>query len=180
MADGLNQARALRVAELINDYRTLLIHIPQQNVDASPDEYNEEGFVVMRKCLAESQALLSSNYHPTAVPPQFSNAEAEKAELKRVILDGSARRFQAHRIYLRAAAAKRWAIHRASLLRGSRPTADHAAQLKSISESFRREYAQVTDQHVVADLRAADLRAGHWLNDDPPLEVILHWIRANS
>lgn len=39
--------------------------------------------------------------------------------------------------------------------------------------------AQVTDQYVVADLRAADTRAGHWLADDPSLPVILTWIRSH-
>lgn len=54
----------------------------------------------------------------------------------RVILDASARRFQAHRIYLRAAAARRWAINRDNLLRGGRPTPAHAPQLKAASNTL--------------------------------------------
>lgn len=42
-----------------------------------------------------------------------------------------------------------------------------------------QELSQVTNQHVVADLRAADMRAGHWLDEDPSLEMILNWIRAH-
>ncbi|KAI9041239.1 uncharacterized protein KD926_007193 [Aspergillus affinis] len=204
MSDGLNQARALRLAEIINDYRTLLLHIPQQNVQVPADDYYEEGFVVIRESLAAAQNLMSSSYSPSMPANHGSTAETEKAELRRVILDGSARRFQAHRIYLRAAAAKRWAMHRANLLRGQRPGPQHASQLKAISNTFRQvmtymhpiqsisnkpggltsdnpwqELAQVTNQHVVADLRAADVRAGHWLDDDPSLEMILNWIRSN-
>lgn len=151
----VNQARALRLAEIINDYRTLLLHIPQQNVPVPADDYHEEGFVVIRESLAAAQNLMSSNYSPSMPASHGSTAETEKAELRRygfadtisqkagadsprVILDGSARRFQAHRIYLRAAAAKRWAMHRANILRGQRPGAQHASQLKAISNTFRQ------------------------------------------
>ncbi|KAJ5594821.1 uncharacterized protein N7459_001029 [Penicillium hispanicum] len=177
MADGLNQARAVRVAELINDYRTLLMHIPQQNVDARPDEYYEEGFAVLRECLAAAQNLMAANYHPCPVTGR-GNPETERAELQRVIIDSSARRFQAHKIYLRAAAARRWVMTRATILRGQRPTPAHAAALKNAGITLQQELARVTDQHVVADLRAADLRAGHWLDDDPSLDTMRRWIQG--
>ena len=78
----VNQARAVRLAELLNDYRTLLLHISQQNVDAAPEDYYEEGFVVLRECLAAAQSLMAANYHPCPVTGQ-GNAETEKAELQR-------------------------------------------------------------------------------------------------
>ncbi|RJE17685.1 hypothetical protein PHISCL_09980, partial [Aspergillus sclerotialis] len=175
MADGLNQARALRLAELMNDYRTLLLHIPQQDVEAPPEDYWEEGYVVLRESLAAAQNLMSANYapSPSALLSGTNNEVAEMAELQRVILDAAARRFQAHKIYLRAAAAKRWAMHRSNILRGQRPTQAHAAQLKAVSDTFKQELAQVTDQHVLSDLRAADMRAGHWLDEEPSLDAIL-------
>ncbi|KKK17105.1 hypothetical protein P175DRAFT_0508699 [Aspergillus ochraceoroseus IBT 24754] len=179
MADGLNQARALRVAEIMNDYRTLLVHISQLNVRASQEDQAEEGFREIRDCLAAANALMASGYSPSALPAQASNEEAERVQLQRVILDGSARRFQAHRIYLRAAAAKRWVMHRENILRGHRPGPQHSPQLKAIGNTFRQELAGVTNQYVAADLRAADMRAGHWLNDDPSLEAILSWIRSH-
>lgn len=55
-----------------------------------------------------------------------------------VILDAAARRFQAHKIYLRAAAAKRWALNRSNILRGQRPTPAHDAQLKAVSSTFHQ------------------------------------------
>ncbi|KAJ5174402.1 uncharacterized protein N7482_000279 [Penicillium canariense] len=177
MADGLNQARAVRVAELINDYRTLLLHISHQQVDAIPEDYYEEGFVVLRECHAAAQRLLSANYQPCPVTGR-GNAETEKAELQRVIIDSSTRRFQAHKIYLRAAAARRWAMTRTNILRGQRPTPAHAAALKGVHATLQQELARVTDQHVVADLRAADLRAGHWLDDDPSLDTMRRWIQG--
>ena len=72
----------MRVAEIINDYRTLLLHISQQNVNASQEEYWEEGFVVLRESLASAQTLMSANYQPCPVTGQ-GNVETEKAELQR-------------------------------------------------------------------------------------------------
>lgn len=78
----VNQARAMRVAEIINDYRTLLVHILQQKVNPSQEEYWEEGFVVLRKALDDAEGLMSANYQPRPVTGQ-GNAETEKAELQR-------------------------------------------------------------------------------------------------
>lgn len=194
----VNQARAMRVAEIINDYRTLLLHISQQQVDAPQEEYYADGFVILRESLASAQTLMAANYQPCPVTGQ-GNAETEKAELQRyihlpfnlpfhsshpkkktkikikknhpntsprVILDGSARRFQAHKIYLRAAAARRWAM-----TRDSSP--------KTAAASLHQDLARVTDQHVVADLRAADMRAGHWVEEDPSLEAIRRWMAGH-
>ncbi|BAE57829.1 unnamed protein product [Aspergillus oryzae RIB40] len=138
MADGLNDARALRVAEIINDYRTLLVHISQQDIPVPAEDIHEPGYEVIRESLTAAQALMSSNYTP--VPPTGRNdAETEKAELRRVILDGCARRFQAHKIYLRAAAGRRWSINRANVLRGQRPNQTHTAGLKLVNDTFRQE-----------------------------------------
>lgn len=78
----VNEARAMRVAEIINDYRTLLVHISQQRVNPSQEEYWEEGFVVLRKSLDDAQVLMSANYEPCPVTGQ-GNVETQKAELQR-------------------------------------------------------------------------------------------------
>ncbi|KAI9371172.1 hypothetical protein BJX61DRAFT_41840 [Aspergillus egyptiacus] len=179
MADGLNQARALRVAELMNDYRTLLLHTSELNVSIPAEYQAEDGYRVLKECLAAANALMASSYSPSPPPAGVSTEDAEQFQLRRVILDSSARRFQAHRIYLRAAAAKRWIMHRDSVLCGQRPGPQHAAQLKAIDNTFHQELAQITNQYVVADLRAADTRAGHWLDDDPTLDAMLSWIRSH-
>lgn len=68
----------------MNDYRTLLLHIPQQDVEASPEDYWEEGYVVIRECMAAAQNLMSSNYSPGHTAMSGTNTEeAEKAELQR-------------------------------------------------------------------------------------------------
>lgn len=56
--------------------------------------------------------------------------------LFRVILDASVRRFQAHKIYLRVAAAKRWVLNRNELL--SRSSRGHSSQLREIDQLLRQ------------------------------------------
>ncbi|OGM49720.1 hypothetical protein ABOM_001882 [Aspergillus bombycis] len=176
MVDRLNGARALRVAEIINDYRTLLMHIARHNVQTPAGDYHEEAYTEIRAGLAAAQALISANYNPSVAPTQ-SNTETEKAELQRTILDASARRFQAHRIYLRVAAATRWAITRQDIVRGGPAGIQHTAPLNSLGNSFRQEMARLTDQYALDDLRAADTRAGYWTVEDPTLPEILDWIQ---
>ncbi|KAL1857795.1 hypothetical protein Plec18170_003019 [Paecilomyces lecythidis] len=148
-------------------------------MEVPTQEQNEEGFVVMRECINAAQRLLSSQYNLASIQ-NGGDPEAQKVQLQRVILDGSVRRFQAHKIYLRIAAARRWAINRANVLHGERPSERHAAQLRRINDILRQELTNITDQHVVSDLRAADIRAGHWLEDDPSLATIMGYIRSHS
>ncbi|KAL1964062.1 hypothetical protein VTN77DRAFT_7480 [Rasamsonia byssochlamydoides] len=177
MADGLNDARALRVAELINDYRTLHIHISEQTMHMPLGDMNDEGYRVLQESHAAAQRLLASNYNPVSIQGH-GDEETRKAQLRRIIIDASARRFQAHKIYLRVAAVRRWQINRSNVLRG--PKSDDAARLREIDAILQSELASITDQFVVSDLRAADARAGHWLDEDPTLDVVLNWIRSQT
>jgi hypothetical protein len=77
------------VAELINDYRTLLLHISQQQVDVPPEDIYEEGYTVLRECHTAAQRLMAANYQPCPVAGQ-GNAETEKAELQRYINSANA------------------------------------------------------------------------------------------
>ena len=194
----VNNARALRVAEIINDYRTLLVHISEQNVPIPRDQFWEEGYVVMRQCLNDVQDLMASNYSPSLPESGREDEELEKTQLQRVILDSSSRRFQAHKIYLRIAVAKRWIISRSIILRSGRPS---SSQLRTVDQTLRevsyrccacdrctvltfpfyvQELAQITDSYTMLDLRSADIRAEYWRDDDPSLYSILEWIKAAS
>lgn len=134
----------------------------------------------MRKLKRPSFKGIYENLHLGAIGGKAFHVEHQTDHLycNRVIIDSSARRFQAHKIYLRAAASRRWAMTRSATLRGQRPTGAHAAALKTAHSTLQQELSRVTDQHVVADLRAADLRAGHWLDDDPSLDSIRRWIQG--
>lgn len=69
-------------------------------------------------------------------------------------------------------------MSRVNILHGHPSTSQRVAALKTASLTLHHELAHITDEHVVVDLRAADLRAGHWLEDDPSLSMILHWIHG--
>lgn len=98
--------------------------------------------------------------------------------LVRIIIDASARRFQAKRIYLRAVAAVRWSNTRNAILQGEQPNQGHAAQLQQADITLRTELAAITDARIITDFRNADTEAGFWLQDDPPRATILEWIRS--
>ncbi|KIW74910.1 hypothetical protein Z517_11681 [Fonsecaea pedrosoi CBS 271.37] len=185
MSDGLNEARALRVMEIMNDFRTLQIHINSliTRSEASPpdqESYYLDGYVVLRQCAAESQAVLAGHFNPGNLGLQSGNipeTEVQKASLQRIILDASTRRFQAHKIYLRGSAATRWVQLRTQLLRGEKPGSKHANGLRTIDQRLRQELSEITDDHVYRDLRNADQRKRYWLDEDPVLERMLGWIR---
>ena len=89
----------------------------------------------------------------------------------RVHLDASTRRFQAQKIYLHASAAHRWAQYR-----GTEPMDREGPQTSTADAFLRAEIGLITDQAVYAQLRAADLQAGCWVGEDPPLRFILRWM----
>ena len=48
----------MRVAEIMEDFRNLLHYLSAIRASPSAEEYDEEGYLVLRRCAAESQALL--------------------------------------------------------------------------------------------------------------------------
>ncbi|KAL3710478.1 hypothetical protein TMatcc_004273 [Talaromyces marneffei ATCC 18224] len=150
----------MRVAELINDYRTLQLHISQQLASVSMGNAQHEGYRVLAQSSASAQRLLATGFASMPIEDQGSDPEMEKAQLRQVILDASVRRFQAHKIYLRVAAAKRWVLNRNELI--SRVSKGYSSQLREIDQLLRQELDSVTDHTIFSDLRQADLRAGLW------------------
>lgn len=165
----------MRIAELINDYRTLQLHISQQLASVAMGDVQQEGFRVLAQSSAAAQSLLASGFTSMPIEDQGSDPEMEKAQLRQVILDASGRRFQAHRIYLRVAAAKRWAINRQGLVSNSRKASENATRLREIDQIMRQELNRITDHSIFSDLRQADARAGLWVSEDPPLAAIQLW-----
>lgn len=156
-----NEARALRVLEIMNDFRTLQVHITSltTRAEASPPDqsaYYLDGYVVLRQCSAEGQAILATHYNPGSIgiePGQVSDSEKQKATLQRyilqteihmkmtnsfrIILDASTRRFQAHKIYLRAAAGMRWVQLRKQALSGNLSPNTKATAMSRIDQRLR-------------------------------------------
>ena len=86
-----NEARAMRILEIMNDFRTLQIHIESliQRPEARPADAESQyadGYVVLRQCEAESRAILALHYNPGIIglqSNQVSETEVQKATLQR-------------------------------------------------------------------------------------------------
>ena len=78
---AVNQARALRVGEIINDFREIQHRIAAIQAQPSREEFNEDGFVLLRQVQAEAKALLSQPFQPSA--RGRGTEEHHKVQLKR-------------------------------------------------------------------------------------------------
>ena len=79
----VNDARAMRVAEIMNDYRAIQLRISQYHVTPSASEYHEVGFGILRQCHAEAQAVLSIHFDPGALQAPTNSGEQTKRQLQR-------------------------------------------------------------------------------------------------
>ncbi|KAI4135237.1 MAG: hypothetical protein LQ347_000844 [Umbilicaria vellea] len=136
----------MRVVEIVNDFRTLQHQISQYQITPTPAQYYEIGYEVLRQCSAEAQAVLSAHYAGGSLQVPSSNGEKEKQQLQRVMLDASARRFQAQKIYLRAVAAVRWANARNAILQGQMAHSGNAAALQQADNNLRAHYGSTLCQ----------------------------------
>jgi hypothetical protein len=73
----------MRVAEVMNDYRTIQRRIAQIQVVAPQHDYYEEGYQILRQCQAEAQAVLAAPYENELLQPPRGPGEAEKRQLQR-------------------------------------------------------------------------------------------------
>ncbi|EME83424.1 uncharacterized protein MYCFIDRAFT_203630 [Pseudocercospora fijiensis CIRAD86] len=169
MADGLNTARAMRVAEIMQDFKNIQMRIGAIRANPSAEEYNEDGFVILRQCVSAAQQLLARPFQKVCIT-LFDQYHI--LIISRIILDASVRRFMAQKIYLRAAAALRWISSRNAILQGAPPSPGHAPALQQIRYTLRTELASITDARVEAGLREADANAGKYTQEDPSLAVI--------
>ncbi|KAH3909857.1 hypothetical protein HBI56_130640 [Parastagonospora nodorum] len=171
MSDGLNDARAIRVAEIMTDFRNLQHYISQIRASPTAEEYYLEGYSLLRECVAEAQAVLQTPFAGNS-GGAMGNPEQERQQLRAIIADAAVRRFQCQRAYLRANIAVRWINSRNAILRGQRPNSSHTAALQQIDATLRNERIATTDAWVESTLRATDAASGKWLNEDPSLEQI--------
>jgi hypothetical protein len=78
---AVNSARAMRVAEIINDFRSIQYHIAALQRTPRAEEFYLEGYVWMRHCVAEAQAVLAQDYSHAGQEPE-GDAEQEKVLLQ--------------------------------------------------------------------------------------------------
>lgn len=82
---SVNEARALRVTELMKDYQNIQHRIAQLQANPRQDEYHEVGYTTLRQCHAEARALLNKAYPPEMLHPPSGPHESEKRQLQRSV-----------------------------------------------------------------------------------------------
>ncbi|KAF2025708.1 hypothetical protein EK21DRAFT_116562 [Setomelanomma holmii] len=179
MSDGLNDARAMRVAEIMTDFRNLQHYLVQLRASPTAEEYYLEGYSLLRECTTEAQTILQIPFagHNGAAT---GDPEQEKQQLRTIITDAAVRRFQCQRAYLRAHTALRWMNTRNGILRGQKANASHFAALQQADATLRNERLAITDAHVEYTLRSQDAAQGKWLNEDPSLAQIQHILMSRQ
>lgn len=76
-----NDIRALRVVELINDYRTLLANIIQQIISIPLNILEQVGYSTLIQSHAALQGLLANAYEPTAVVADIDGSGNEAVKI---------------------------------------------------------------------------------------------------
>jgi len=179
MADGLNDQRTARVADLLSDFRNLQYYIASAPVDPPiMDDYYTEGWAALRQCSLDGQHILNCAAETRVPRVRGGPEEQAKAELLQVMLDSYSRRHEAQKIYLRQQAAQRWIGYRDQVLNGERPHAGHNEQLAACDAQLRNELAAITDDAIYSDLRSSDYQMGRWTLEDPSLRQVQRWVRA--
>ncbi|KAF1917743.1 hypothetical protein BDU57DRAFT_175919 [Ampelomyces quisqualis] len=179
MSDGLNDARAMRVAEIMTDFRNLLHHLVQLRATPTAEEYYLDGYSLLRQCSSEAQAILQTPFSGSS-GASSGDPEQERQQLKAIITDAAVRRFRCQRAYLLANAALRWVNARNSILRGQKPNASHLGAFQQADATLRTERLALTDAYVENTLRTQDAAQGKWLNEDPSLAQIQHIIMSRQ
>lgn len=77
----MNDVRALRLAEIVQDFRNLQHYIAQIRTTPTPEEYYGEGYVLLRQCASEGRAVLDAPFSTSPHPPG-GDPEEEKKHLQ--------------------------------------------------------------------------------------------------
>lgn len=81
--DSLNGARALRIAEIMTDFRNMQYYLGMAKMHTTPtaEEYYLEGYSLLRQCTSEAQAIVTAPFSAVTKLPG-GDAESEKAQLQ--------------------------------------------------------------------------------------------------
>jgi hypothetical protein len=76
----VNQARAMRVAEIISDFRNLQYYLAAIETPSGSAGNSLDGYAILRACVADGRTVLNSAYAHASPPPR-GDVDAEKAQL---------------------------------------------------------------------------------------------------
>ncbi|EGS18368.1 uncharacterized protein CTHT_0063930 [Thermochaetoides thermophila DSM 1495] len=168
----VNPRRTARVAELLNDFRTLQYWITEgPKGPVHPDDYYAAGWVELRQCLEDGKHILDCAADITVPMAHGGPDEQVKAQLQQ---------HEAQKIYNRTQAALTWVAMRDQILAGGRPHAGNAAQLMALDQQLWNDLALITDEAVYEQLRVSDIASGRWTGADPNLYEVQCWIAVRK
>jgi len=72
----------MRIAEIMADFRNLQNYIASIRAGPSAEEYNEDGFVLLRRCESDARTLLQQGFN-VAAPGQRGDEEQQRMQLRR-------------------------------------------------------------------------------------------------
>ncbi|TWU76957.1 hypothetical protein ED733_007216 [Metarhizium rileyi] len=179
--DGLNDCRTARVAEILDDFRTLQYYIsdaPSRPKNA--EDYGTEGWTALRQCKVDGHHILECAADTRVPVAQGGQEEQTKAQLKQVLLDAFSRRHQGQKIYMKQSAAKRWLEYRDLILQGQRPRPAIQHHLDACDSQLRADLACITDASVYNELVAFDHGLYRWTVEDPSLQSVVGWLSARQ
>jgi hypothetical protein len=78
---AVNDARAIRIAEIMSDFRNLQYYLSQLRATPTAEEYYLEGYSLLRQCSSEAQAILDAPFAAATTSPG-GDAEREKTQLR--------------------------------------------------------------------------------------------------
>lgn len=78
----VNNIRAMRVAEIMNDFRTIQTQLAAIRTQTSAEEYNEDGYVILRQCVGQAQQLLQQPFRGGNGGNGTRDEEGTKKELR--------------------------------------------------------------------------------------------------
>lgn len=77
----VNDARAMRITEIMTDFRNLQHYLAHLQASPTAEEYYLEGYALLRQCIAEAQAVLNTPFQ-AAAPAPGGNPEKQKQQLR--------------------------------------------------------------------------------------------------
>lgn len=77
----VNDARAIRVAEIMSDFRNLQYYLSQLRASPTAEEYYLEGYSLLRQCITEAQSILATPFSATS-GATGGDPEREKQQLR--------------------------------------------------------------------------------------------------
>lgn len=82
----MNHVRALRLAEIMQDFRNIQQCIAQITATPSPQDHYSEGYQILEQCLSDSKAVLRAPFITSPSSSPQGDIEAEKEQLQRQVI----------------------------------------------------------------------------------------------